>query len=166
MAFTLTDTEKSTLLSWLPYAQSWGYDTPRRDDEIDFELRLHGLNTHYAALSAVSDLVFRNIIRLHQHVKLVYGDVWTKALQTRWTITGLRELMDPDGDAYELVTDYFMENEDFEEEIKYMHILESHSPVFKLIAHAAKVLRGIVYDTEAVVMEHLESIAGLVEENS
>jgi hypothetical protein len=162
MSTVLTNSERDVLLSWVPYARTWGYET-NTGAHTNYEIRVHGL-MHYYALTAVTDLVFRNAMRVRQYRAVMFGDVWMKARQLRTTIEELDDLMEPDGEVHELLTQYFDDNNDFEYEINHMHIFEASSPAFKVMAHAAKALRAIVFENQGAVMDHLGTIADLVEQ--
>jgi hypothetical protein len=154
-------TELTKIRKWYAHSCIWGYDTNTGDDR-NFEQDAHGLQ-HYYALTSMSDLVFRNAVRLKTGNKCIFStDVWQKARQMNNVLLYMREICRVGNPVFKLLEDYFENADpDFVEEIADMKVTARMSAPFEVLVRAAKALFGIVYESEAFVREHVLAIQAL-----
>ncbi len=149
--------ELETMRGWYGHAQIWGYECST-GEETNFESAAHGI-TDYYYLTALSDIIFRNVVRLRQRGTVFGYDLWGKAGQVKRTLENLKSVCDNDGEVVELLDEYFEKSDPaFADEIEGLKITPDTSAPFEVVVRAAKALYGIVYKPDAFVRKQCKEI--------
>jgi hypothetical protein len=147
---SFTPAELATLRSWFDYSKVWGYDF-YRTGQTNYEMDVHHL-THYAGVTTLSDIVFRNLSNLVNKGTIFVGhDVFGIAGKVHYTVLNFMEpITDPAGRPARLLRSYFEDVPDFERIITELNVEPTMSAPFKMIVLAAKAILAIAREPNAV----------------
>ncbi len=73
--FQLAPEEAHAILACYPASQAWGYNAGPESDHVAYELLTHTPGIY--GMQAVSDLVFRNIVRVHEQQGLTIRHIYS-----------------------------------------------------------------------------------------